>query len=742
MNLSALWNAFALLVSVARGAHSVANASAAPPVGDVRNCPTTSPIFPSEPLYRMEVLPGAGFDALRSIDMGQVHAYNYSQCRVSNDGRYLLPDNVFLVPTMESHVQVFSELIDHWDEYTSTVSFSLSLDASFQSIVSGKFSAEYASVKSHMYNDKSVTTRVQLRNTLYKVKLQPDSELHPTFKSRLFDIAANLQSNNTEYARYLAELIVRQYGTHFVTSVDAGAVLSQVDHVKSSILGDSESNKIAVTASASANFMGKLGIGGGFDFSVSDNDTQQFIDNRTYSRVYGWGGPPYNINMTASEWESGIPDAMVAIDRSGDPLHYAITPNTLPEMPESTVYQLATLVSQAVSRYYRVNTRRGCTSVSSPQFDFQANVDDHSCKAPNTNYTFGGLYQTCTETSQNYEDLCSSGPAPVKQLNPLTGDTSCPAPYQPVLLHSGQYTHTVHKPECKKHCTLHIFHCHTDCYKQPITSVVNYETFWCVAPGHVEENSGYLFGGYYTSTVANPFTGTQCCPRYYMPLHFGVDVYVCVSDDYELAFPSSVTFAGFESCVAGNPLAARNPSMSNPTSWPHACPVGFSQHLLAVDGDCEINYCVQSGSFNKRQLLPPHLPPFRKRQQMNQNTTETLVILGNHGVIWYRNENGEWVRDYDDRQDGKSFLASFNTDEVVSSSGSPSHSHTSGSLSKGSVAGISISATITLCTIIAFFVFMGYSIKKKRGKSRKKGEDMYLSISEENTSTPPDDNAV
>ena len=302
------------------------------PFGDVRNCPTTSPVFPTDPLYRMEVLPGAGFDALRSVDMGQVHAYNYSKCRVSNDGHYLLPDSIFLVPTLESHVQVFAEYIDHWDSYTSTTSYSISAQAGFESIISAKFSTEYLSVKSHMYNEESITTRVQLRNALFTVKLQPDAQLHPAFKSRIFEIAANIQNNNTDFAHYLAELTVRDYGTHYITSMDAGAAISQVDHLLSVVVTDSEFTKVAVTASASANFLGKFSIGAGFKSSVSEKDAQKFVDNRTSSEVYSWGGPPFGPNMTIKDWEDGMPDSLVAIDRSGDPLYYAIT-NFPPRSP-------------------------------------------------------------------------------------------------------------------------------------------------------------------------------------------------------------------------------------------------------------------------------------------------------------------------------------------------------------------------------------------------------------------------
>ena len=255
------------------------------PFGDVRNCPTTSPVFPTDPLYRMEVLPGAGFDALRSVDMGQVHAYNYSKCRVSNDGHYLLPDSIFVVPTLESHVQVFAEYFDHWDSYTSTTSYSISAQANFESIIRAKFSTEHLSVKSRMYNEDSITTCAQLRHALFTVKLQPDAQLHPTFKSYLFEIAANIQNNSTEVANYLAEQTVLAYGTHYVTSMDAGAVISQVDQL-SSVVGSGD--KVAVTASASANFLSKFSISAGFNASVLEKDAQhvQFIDNRTFSEVY------------------------------------------------------------------------------------------------------------------------------------------------------------------------------------------------------------------------------------------------------------------------------------------------------------------------------------------------------------------------------------------------------------------------------------------------------------------------
>ena len=221
------------------------------PVGDARSCFTTTPQNSSQPFYRLEVLPGIGFDSLRSVDMGQVHHYNYSLCKVSDDGSYLLPDNIYLIPMKASTVETIAEYFDHWDQYTSMTSYSMGAHASAQFLfvkLSAKFSYDYINTKSHMYNGKSVSTRVQVKHTLYTVKIEPDTPLHPTFKSRVFDIAANVQANNTRIARYLADILVRDYGTHYLTSVDAGAIIAQMDFIDSSYIAQSSSNKKTVTA--------------------------------------------------------------------------------------------------------------------------------------------------------------------------------------------------------------------------------------------------------------------------------------------------------------------------------------------------------------------------------------------------------------------------------------------------------------------------------------------------------------
>ena len=71
-------------------------------------------------------------------------------------------------------------------------------------------------------NSKSVTTRVEVRHELYLVEVQSDARLSPSLRDRLLGIASMYQSNNNEAAWFETQLLVRDYGTHFVRSVVAG----------------------------------------------------------------------------------------------------------------------------------------------------------------------------------------------------------------------------------------------------------------------------------------------------------------------------------------------------------------------------------------------------------------------------------------------------------------------------------------------------------------------------------------
>ena len=708
------------------------------PLGDVRNCPVSTPHDDSQALYRMEVLPGVGFDNLRNLDMGQVHDYNFSKCQISKDGKYLLPDSIFLLPVQESKVDSVAEYFDHWDNHTSMTSNSINTEASFFSKVSGKFSTEYSTTKSLMYSEKSKSTRVQIRHKLYTVKLQPDAQLHPTFRSRLYDIASNIQNNNTEYASYLAELTIRDYGTHYVTSMDAGAILSQSDFFRITDTSDSSQQIKAIKVSASANFFSKISLSSSFQHSTTHADASLYEASVTHSQIATYGGPPFTPNLTVMEWEKGVPNALVAIDRTGNPLHFSITPNTLPRLPEDTIRAVSASIKSAINRYYRVNTRHGCTNPSAPNFNFHANLDDSTCKAASTNFTFGGLYQTCSPHSLfNTENLCLGGPEPAQQINPLTGGLSCPTGFTAVLLHSGSVSHLTHKTTCEqkcKRCYLVKHCCHCDNVWAPFLSIAHYTTYWCAALGNtnVRRDQGYLFGGFYNSKVSNPVTNSMSCPRSFIPLHMGEDTKVCVSVDIEEGSAYAVDFAGFDSCSVGNPMAHSAATELNKKHWPHLCPHGYAQHLVAVQDGCEINFCIRTGAFQPSSLYVPRLPPFRKIPKYKNNVTDTLVMFGLYGSVWVKNDDGGWDKIDSESDNGLALLANLDTKP-------PTADGVSKELPGGGVAAISIVSTVVLGVLIAVVVFLGrWAFKRRKGASASANQGSYVSIEDSAEERGPD----
>lgn len=711
------------------------------PAGDIRNCPATQ-FNKNEPLLRMEALPGLGFDNLRNHDMSSIAQRTYTQCKVTNDGLYLLPDDFLVVPLQKARLETFASVFEHWDSYTSMNSFSINVEANVFSLISGKFGFEYQTVKEHQYNDLAMTTRTQLRADRYKIILQPGFQLNTQFKNRLLDIAANIQNNNTFYAGYLSDLLVRDYGTHIVKSVDAGAIAAQVDSITKTYVESHYSDMTSVTAAASGTFFkGLFSIGVSTSFSHSNADTTAYSSALTHSQIFSFGGPTLRPNMTLEEWSESLPDNLVAIDRSGEPLHYVITPESLPELPSPTLRELVDYVYAGVHRYYSINTHYGCTDPSSPNFQYVANINDGSCEEPLTNFTFGGVYQTCqVEPGLDYQDLCAKGGA---QKNPLTGDFSCPTGYTAIELHEGTITGVSKKSVCNNvchHCGLFGWGRCCQCMEATVNvmSAANYQAYWCVAEGEVTSNHGYMFGGIYTSKSINPISKSMSCPNHFYAVHIGENMEVCVSSEYELAAAYAVPFGGFVSCQAGNPLAVslqmRKSGNLTAANSPKRCPKLYKKVIATVDEQCEISYCAKIKS--EFSINHPVLPPYRSKSILKKNLTQSLVIQGAYGEFWIKQESGNWVKDTSQSVSGKELLQQLqSTGGSAGSSDGGSDADDSGKSAAVS-AGISATVTVIVCTLVAAAIFGAYGLWKKRKQKRGRrftvrGTNSYLQIEED-----------
>lgn len=469
-----------------------------------------------------------------------------------------------------------------------------------------------------------------MRNLIYTVKSYPDFTLDVRFVQQVQDIAEAIENNQTRNAEYLSEKMVLDYGTHVITSLEAGATLVQEDYLSSKYVSDSVSDRTSITAQAGLNFFDKV------KFDISSNNTQgssslrAYQSNITYSITTSHGGgTPFYPGIGLQKWQESTRNNLVAIDRFGFPLHYFITTNSLPELPQPTVHKVALSVSQAVERYYKVNMRPGCVDVRSENFNFQANVNDSSCKGPATNHSFGGVYQECEELTSDADPLCNA----LAHKNPDTGGFSCRSPYTPTLLRSEVRQQGYTTRVCYDHeygCGfLWLSHCHQKiCQDYYRVRSAQIKTYWCsVNKGQAPQYSGYLFGGIYSGSNVNALTNSKSCPQNFIALNFLSDGQViCVSKDYEAGTKFSVLFGGLFSCESSNPLAKSE----------RRCPPGFSQHLAAVSDGCEILYCVQSGLFTGGQLLPVHLPPFTNPPLINMQFTNTVAVMTDSDKNWVK----------------------------------------------------------------------------------------------------------
>nr|XP_003215051.1 PREDICTED: macrophage-expressed gene 1 protein [Anolis carolinensis] len=642
----------------------------------------------------LEVLPGGGWDNLQNRAMGRVIHLNYSLCRTTEDGAYLIPNDVFTIPLKETYLELNSEIIESWMDYQSATSASINAELS-TSFINGKFSSDFRWMKTHQVKDQTVTTRVQVRNRMYTVKFDPAARFDEGFQQQLVAIASHLENNQTRAADYLAEILVLNYGTHVITGVDAGASLIQEDQVRSTFVKDSKFMRSSITAAAGVSFHKVVNFQSSLSVGIDDSFIKQYEANRTNSRVESIGGLPFYPGITLKTWQESIPNRLVAIDRFGLPLEFFITPEKLPGLPNPIVKRLSKTVASAITRYYTFNTYPGCTNAASPNFNFYANMDDGTCEGTGNNFTFGGAYQVCAQLEgPDAATLCAG----LAQRNPLTGAYSCPTGYISIQLGSQELEEGYNHWDCHNDCFVWKLFCKRVCKDIFTLSKVQFSTYWCAATGIVPKNSGFLFGGLFSTKNNNPMTNAQSCPSMYYQLKLFDQLKVCVSRD-ERGQRYSVPFGGFFSCQVGNPLVGFHNGTDN-DPYPKRCPTGFSQHLALISDGCEVDYCVPAGRFTEGSLPQARLPPFNRKPTINLIDTDTILVMNS-------NSGQTWIKD------SQTHLWKIgNPDEVYHSM---KKSMTTGeSLSNGEVAGVALIATVGLVSLISL-VICGCRRYKKKG---------------------------
>ena len=121
-----------------------------------------------------------------------------------------------------------------------------------------------------------------MRHEIYKVSLQPHFQLSEEFKASLLYIAALIENNSTLMAHYYSQLIIRNFGTHYLTSVTAVGVLIKDEYFKASSQSLTEEEKSELKIEASYSYLSSVGMNGKYgderkDSTVKQSKTDYFI---------------------------------------------------------------------------------------------------------------------------------------------------------------------------------------------------------------------------------------------------------------------------------------------------------------------------------------------------------------------------------------------------------------------------------------------------------------------------------
>uniref|UniRef100_T1JAM5 MACPF domain-containing protein n=1 Tax=Strigamia maritima TaxID=126957 RepID=T1JAM5_STRMM len=522
---------------------------------------------------KLSILPGVGWDGLTTRDTKQLMQLTYNQCKLTNDGEYLIPDHMITVALKddEKQKQLTAEIIEHWSSYTPPTANFTTWPNQYSSL-RYSFAYLYQDMKALQVKYDAFTCRSQMRQVVYRINTTSDAIMDHSTKERFLKVIRALSRNNTEKATYLVEMIVSDYGTHFSKSVDVGAVFIHEDYLKNSFLKLYGSNRNKILSAS------KWSILEDRRFSWNNQQDLDLSLWPEYNRAKVDFGFRFfgRLKVIKNDVKT---ERLADIDKSGDLLTNLVTSSNFPNISSSLLMKTEQMLRDALQLYFAKNVHQGCTRPQSSNFDILANINTSSCTASSaaSHYVFGGVYELCERVTfdKNNRILISNCPEGSGKTNSLTGAFSCPQDFESRILHSRYEADYLH------------FH-----------------LFSCIANSSF--GTGYMFGGLYSFSVVNIHTKTRSCPQFYSGvtvLSETLTICVNVSND-ESAKHYALPFGGFASCLTE-----------------FNCPVGYEKHLAVSyayntmsnirSHSDNIYYCLQEANITNFGLVNLlNRPPF------------------------------------------------------------------------------------------------------------------------------------
>ncbi|PAV73375.1 hypothetical protein WR25_00267 [Diploscapter pachys] len=490
------------------------------------------------------------YNLFQNIPTYPVLELNFSQCKTTEDGEYLIPNGV---RTTKIESRRIKEIEDHHDNFRSV------LQARQSSIVvgaeipifgpvsiDGSFSSEFINIKKTMTRFNTGLNTLNLVYEAYEmVANDGQMKVIDSFQHEIQGIADALNSGMPQKAEYLAQLTVKQYGTHFVTKSIMGASLEYLVYVESDD-GSSFSNEGASTSVGIS--IGVPGVSVGVSGTNSKNNIEETERSSRIRHTDEFRKGSFTFARNTNSNGVGIYTNLSAKDIVGLRFHVkrlseVLSTRTFPQYNLTVLEAVKEKLDSAIIAYYQANIIRGCTNPKAVNFNFQANDDDGSCKIVPVPY-FGGVYgniefkfveqkdswYNMRMVEQTVKTLLKDNPDERNKMfsdNPITGKPSCPIGFESILLYEINSTAYFKEKPWFKFDHEHVLDENATAIRilnadKNVSFRVhrNYGVYWCKRDWTLpppRDSDIALFGGVYKDYrdrffVDNPITGQPSCP--------------------------------------------------------------------------------------------------------------------------------------------------------------------------------------------------------------------------------------
>uniref|UniRef100_T1JE52 RRM domain-containing protein n=1 Tax=Strigamia maritima TaxID=126957 RepID=T1JE52_STRMM len=321
--------------------------------------------------------PARGWDALTSRNKLPIFLLGSTTC--NRKPRFLKGENIILKDTDEMLIR--SDLLGYYPNLFYPIT---ALNMTFQtypwSPIDGFFTQGYINIVRRLIEKRLVTNRILFRRVIFRFELKKRSPIHPRFEKRIMDIAKLIDSKNMAVAKYKLDLIVRDYGTHYILRVDTGAIYIQQDYLDHDALIKLSQDKIDDISIAGKNaFLKKcnMSASGKVVSSAVLTAYSTLLKSTAFKFI---GGAETDFCSNFNTWLESMEKQMEIVDRSGPLLHEILKNVKFKKLKDAKVkVKIGKMLEDAIGRYYNVNIHAGCLRLDSINYDAVMNFDDGSC---------------------------------------------------------------------------------------------------------------------------------------------------------------------------------------------------------------------------------------------------------------------------------------------------------------------------------------------------------------------------